>query len=242
MHKALVTLALVTFLAATAAAQTPQPTQPPQPGRAPAPPPTRVLMNEGSAVSGTIAGGSVTLRTTFGGDLKIDGRRIQSFAGTKLTLDDGSVVHGTFTAGALQLTSVFGTLAIPVDRVAEIQSTKSAAAAAVTPPAPPAPVATAPTPAPVGRAATVPPKPTTAALQIVNETRRNLSVCLNDERPCMQVGPSATTSRTLDVGPLKLKVESTHQIGFVVMPTGSFERSLAVDKDTTFRVTEGDFR
>jgi hypothetical protein len=234
MRKALGALGLVILFAATAAAQ---------------PPVTRVLTNEGSVLNGAITGGSVTLRTAFGGDVNIDPRRIQALSGTALTLDDGSVVHGRLTGGAMQFASVFGTLAIPVERVTEIQNLRGRAAAAATPPAPPTPTAPPPPPPapapppPVAVAAPpAPAKPATAAVQIVNETRRNLSICVNDEVPCLTIGPNGTATKTLAVGPMRMRVESTTQLGFVVLATGNFEKSVAVDRDTTVRVTESDFR
>jgi nucleoid-associated protein YgaU len=235
MTKTLIALGAVMIFAATAAAQQSSATQPP--------PVTRIQTNEGSILNGTIGGGMVTVRTTFGGDVRIDGRRIVGFAGTTLTLDDGSVLHGTLAGGALQFASAFGTLAIPVERITEIQIPKPATAAATTSPAAAgaSPAAKAP-PATAAVPAAKPATPTKAAVQIVNETRRNLSVCVNDERPCLQIGPNGSTNRTVDVGPLRLRVESTTQLGFVVVATGNFERNVAVDKDTTVRVTEGDFR
>jgi len=236
MTKALAALISMILFAATAMAQ--------PPAMAPPPPVTRIQTNEGSILNGTIGGGAVTVRTTFGSDVRLDGRRIVDFAGTTLTLDDGSTLQGTLTGGALQFMSTFGTVAIPVDRITEIQTPKPVTAAApappvaTTPPAakPPAPVATTTPPA---RAAT---GPTKAAVQIVNDTRRNLNVCVNDERPCVQIGPSASTTRTVDLGLLRLRVESTTQLGPVVVATGSFEKTVAVDKDVTVRMTEGDFR
>ena len=236
MTNTLTILSLVILFAATAAAQ--------QPATAPQPPVTRIQTNEGSILNGTIGGGSVTVRTTFGSDVRLDGRRIVNFSGTTLTLDDGSTLQGTLTGGALQFMSTFGTVAIPVDRVTEIQTPKPATTAAATPPATTTPPATKP-PAPAviasapARAAT---GPTKAAVQLVNDTRRNLNVCVNDERPCVQLGPSASATRTVDLGQLRLRVESTTQLGPVVVATGSFEKAVAVDKDTTVRMTEGDFR
>ena len=231
MRNARWALSLVLVLAATAAAQSST---------------TRVLTNDGSALNGSITGGNVTLKTTFGGDLSIDPRRIQSLAGTTLTLDDGSVVQGKLTGGAMQFASAFGTLAIPIDRVTEIQSLKPNKAAAATTPTPSGTLAPATAPvavaAPALKAVTAPVKPATAAVQIVNETRRNLSVCLNDEMPCLTLGPNGATTKTLGLGQLRLRVESTTQLGFVVLATGNFEKSVAVDGDTTVRVTEGDFR
>jgi hypothetical protein len=236
MTNTLTVLSLVILFAATAAAQ--------QPEKTPQPPVTRIQTNEGSILNGTIGGGSVTVRTTFGSDVRLDGRRIVNFSGTTLTLDDGSTLQGTLTGGALQFMSTFGTVAIPVDRVTEIQTPKPATTAGTTAPAattqpatkPPAPATIATAPA---RAAT---GPTKAAVQIVNDTRRNLNVCVNDERPCVQLGPSASATRTVDLGQLRLRVESTTQLGPVVVATGSFEKTVAVDKDTTVRMTEGDFR
>ena len=232
MRNALCGLSLVLVVAAPAAAQSV---------------PTRVVTNEGSVLNGSITGGNVTLKTAFGGDVSIDPRRIQSLSGTTLTLDDGSVVQGKLVGGAMQFASAFGTLAIPVERVTEIQNAKaktavaptaSAVAAAVPPAAVPAVVVAAAPP----NAVSAPVKPATAAVQIVNETRRTLSVCLNDEMPCLTMGPKGSSTKTLAVGQLRMRVESTTQLGFVLLATGDFEKSLAVDKDTTVRVTETDFR
>jgi hypothetical protein len=200
-----------------------------------------VLTNDGSVLNGAITGGAVTVKTTFGGDVRVDPRRIQSLSGTTVTLDDGSVLNGALSSGMMQLVSAFGTLSIPVERVTEIQNLRgrTAAPATTTPaPFPTTPPATASVPP---KTAT-PAKPTTAAVQIVNETRRNLSVCVNDETPCLTIGPNASTTKTLALGQMRLRVESTTQLGFVVIATGNFEKSVAVDKDTTVRVTEGDFR
>src|SRR5688572_24269795 len=122
MMKTLIALGVVAIFAATAAAQ--------QPVTAPQPPVTRIQTNEGSILNGTIGGGAVTVRTTFGSDVRLDGRRITGFSGTTLTLDDGSTLQGTLTSGALQFMSTFGTVAIPVDRITDIQTPKPATAAA----------------------------------------------------------------------------------------------------------------
>jgi hypothetical protein len=60
--------------------------------------------------------------------------------------------------------------------------------------------------------------------------------------PCLTIGPKGSSTKTLAVGQLRMRVESTTQLGFVLLATGDFEKSLAVDKDTTVRVTETDFR
>lgn len=231
MTKSLVTLVVAALLfAASAAAQT-------QTAAAAAPPATRVLTADGSVLHGAITGGTVTVKTTFGGELRVEARRLQTVQGTTVTLDDGSVLHGTLGAGSVQLTSAFGTLSIPVDRVTEVQNLKTAA---VTPPPAPPPAAARPTAPPPPKAVVA--KPTTAAVQFVNETRRSLNVCLNEETPCLQLGPLASTTRTLSVGPLRVRVESTTTLGFVVLATGSFERSVPVDADSVVRIAENDFR
>src|SRR5262245_51335833 len=119
MTKTLLTLGLVIVLAASATAQPPSTTQQASV--------TKLQTNEGSVLNGTIGGGSVTVRTTFGGDVRLDGRRIVGFGGTTVTLDDGSVLNGTLASGALQFMSTFGTVAIPVDRITQIQTSKPAA-------------------------------------------------------------------------------------------------------------------
>lgn len=98
-----------------------------QPGqRAGAPEPTtRVTTTDGSVLNGAITGGAVTVRTSFGGDLRVEARRIQSLAGMALTLDDGSVVQGSLGGGQIQLASPYGALTIPGERVREIQSLKA---------------------------------------------------------------------------------------------------------------------
>lgn len=215
---------LILFFAAFAAAQ---------------PAPTRVLTNDGSVVNGTITGGALVLRTTFGADLHVDPRRVQSLIGNALTLDDGSVIRGTLGSGQLQFTSAFGTLTIPVDRLTEIQNVK--AQTPTTPPptgqTPPAPTATAKVTTTTPKAVSAPPK-----VQFVNETRRTLSVCVNDETPCLQIGPNASLTRTYQTNALRLRVESTTTLGPLIIATGSFERSVQVEQDTVVRVTEGDFR
>lgn len=248
MTKALTTLGLVLIFAATAAAQPTQPAAPPSV--------TRVLVNEGSVLHGTVTGGTVTVKTSFG-EIKVDPRRIQSFVGTTLTLDDGSVVQGTIGSGQVTLASVFGTVSVPAERVTEIQHVRPgkavssapgrqpAPAPSATPAAPAAPAAPTapPPPATTTKAVTTPPKSTTSNVKFVNDTRRNLNVCVNDETPCLVLGPQATTSRTLPLGALRLRVESTTQLGFVVLATGSFQKSLQLaEADTTVRMTEDDFR
>lgn len=228
--KTVTTLCLVLVIAAAAAAQQP------------APAPVRVLTNEGSVLHGAVAGGTLVVKTTFGGDLRIDARRVQSLVGTTLTLDDGSVLHGTL-GGQVLLASAFGTLTIPGDRVTEIQGVRAtgapAAPAAATSSAAPPPVAKA---APPPKAVAGPPKPISTSVQLVNETRRHLNVCLNDETPCLQLAPYASTSRTMPIGPLRLRVESTTTLGFVMLATGSFERTVQIEPDSVVRVIESDFR
>ncbi|MBI2204375.1 MAG: hypothetical protein HYU41_11055 [Candidatus Rokubacteria bacterium] len=249
MTKALTTLGLVLIFVATAVAQ-------PSRGTA-ATSVTRLHVNEGSVLHGAITGGTVIVKTTFGGEIRIDPRRIQSLVGTTLTLDDGSVVHGTIGAGQVTLASAFGTLSVPAERVTEIQHVRpgtavssapgrqpapAAPATPATPAAPGAPTATPP-PATTTKAIAAPPKITTANVKFVNDTRRNLNVCVNDETPCLPLGPQGTTSRTMPLGPLRLRVESTTQLGFVVLATGSFQKSLQVaEAETVVRVTEDDFR
>ncbi len=230
MTKALTTLGLILIFAAAAAAQPAQPAAQPSI--------TRVLVNEGSVLHGTVTGGTVTVKTSFG-EIKVDPRRIQSLVGTTLTLDDGSVVQGTIGSGQVTLASAFGTVSVPAERVTEIQHVRPGKAVTSAP----APPAAAAAPATTTKAVTAPPKITASNVKFVNDTRRNLNVCVNDETPCLAIGPQATTNRTMPLGALRLRVESTTQLGFVVLATGSFQKSLQLaEADTVVRVTEDDFR
>jgi hypothetical protein len=238
--KALTILAPVLVFAATAAAQATR--------DAASAPVARLLVNEGSVLHGAVTGGTVIVKTAFGGEIRVDPRRITSLVGTTLTLDDGSVLHGSIGAGQVTLASPFGTLSIPAERVTEIQRVTPGASVSSAPgrqPAatvtPPAPAAATPAPAPTPKAVAA--KPTTSSVKFINDTRRSLNVCLNDETPCLQLGPHASSSRTLPLGLLRMRVESTTTLGFVVLATGSFERSVQVaDAETVVRVSESDFR
>jgi hypothetical protein len=79
----------------------------------------RLEVKDGSALSGQIAEGKVSFKSSLG-TVEVNVNDIRSFADGKLHLADGTVLTGTFAAGAIEIVAGVGTLKVPTESIVSI--------------------------------------------------------------------------------------------------------------------------
>jgi hypothetical protein len=79
----------------------------------------RLEVKDGSALSGKIAEGKVTFKSSLG-TIEVNVNDIQSFADRKLHLADGTVLSGAFAGGMIEIAASVGMLKVPADEIVGI--------------------------------------------------------------------------------------------------------------------------
>ena len=80
----------------------------------------KISVKDGSALSGTMAGGTLPFKSSFG-KIKVNAADIEGFAAGKLHLTDGTVLNGAFVGGDIEIETSVGTLEVDAEEIVAIE-------------------------------------------------------------------------------------------------------------------------